>query len=297
MMPRRIGPEPGWMLDVDRGGSAALAGKQAALATEDDMADRAADRAGARDLDQAVEAMPGMSRAARDRERAMPRSGGGGIPDPRMERTLPSPGQTRAPLSSRQRKARSAIKRATQDTLPQTQYAALRALASDPEYRARVNDALSAATGDAQQLDEGVRRQVQRADAAIRAYEKANDRGHVVYVNVQLPGALQGGDPVGVARSFLPPGAVLEFDRFTGAAHTMHEVDPGSGGEGTLLLEVQTRRGIYLGRSDSVDDTTHLLPRGMRVRVAGDAHYAAYRRPDGTTGRRPTVQVLDMPES
>ncbi len=296
-MPRRTGPEPGWALDVDRGGAADLSGKQATLATEADMADRAADRAGARDLDEAVEAMPGMSRAARDRERAMPRSGGGEVPDPRMERTLPGPGQTRAPLSSRQRKARSASKQATQDALRQTEYVALRALVSDPVYRARVNDSLSAATGDAQQLDERQRLQVQRADRAIRAYEKANDRGHVVYVNVQMPGALQGGDPAGMARSFLPAGTVIEFDRYTGAAHTMHEVEPAGGGEGTLLLEVQTRRGMYLGRSDSVDDTTHLLPRGMRLRVAGDAHYAAYRRPDGTTGRRPVVQLLDVPES
>ena len=295
-MPRRIGPEPGFMLDLDRGDGTGLAGKQAALATPADMADRAADRAGARDLDQAVEAMPGMSRAARDRERAIPRNLAGPVPDPRMERTLPGPDQTRTPLSSRQRKARSAAKRGTQDSLPQTQYAALRNLASDPAHRARVNDALSAAAGDVQQLDEDTRRQVQRADRAIQAYEKSSNRGHVVYVNVHLPEALQGGSPVGVARSFLPAGTVIEFDRFTGAAHTMHEVEPPDGGEGTLVLEVQTRRGMYLGRSDSADDTTHLLPRGMRGRVAGDAHIATYRRPDGTTGRRPVTQLVDMPD-
>ena len=142
----------------------------------------------------------------------------------------------------------------------------------------------------------GMRAEVQRADRAIQAYERRSNRGHVVYVNVQLPGPLQGGDPVGVARSFpLPPGTVVEFDRFTGAAHTMHEVEPADGGEGTLVLEVQTRRGMYAGRSDSLDDTTHLLPRGLRLRVAGEAHRATYRRPDGTTGRRPVIQLLDMP--
>jgi hypothetical protein len=49
---------------------------------------------------------------------------------------------------------------------------------------------------------------------------------------------------------------------------------------------------MYLGRSDSVDDTTHLLPRGMRLRVVG-SHLTRYRRPDGTDGRRRIIQLVD----
>jgi len=36
---------------------------------------------------------------------------------------------------------------------------------------------------------------------------------------INLPEALRGGHPAGVARSYLPPGTVIELDRFTGAAH------------------------------------------------------------------------------
>jgi hypothetical protein len=73
----------------------------------------------------------------------------------------------------------------------------------------------------------------------------------------------------------------------------MHEVEPPGGGETMPVLEIQTRRGMYLGRSDSLDDTTHLLPRGLRLRVV-DIHEAVFERPDGTLGRRPVVQLRDI---
>jgi hypothetical protein len=53
---------------------------------------------------------------------------------------------------------------------------------------------------------------------------------------------------------------------------------------------------MYLGRSDSVDDTAHLLPRGMRLRVAG-SHQGNYQRPDGSTGRRLVIQLTDITPS
>jgi hypothetical protein len=294
-MPRRVRPER-VLLDVDRGSTAVLAAKRARLATPEEMGDRAATRAGARELDEAVEAMPGLTRQRRDRERAMPRNQAAPIGHPRMERILPDPDQIRVPLSSRQRKARSACKRAVQDDLPQTQYEALRDLVSDPAFRRRINDALSAAAGDAQQLEEAQRVAVQRADRAIQAYERSSGRGHVIYANLELPEPLAGADPIGVARSFLPAGSVVEFDRYTGAAHTMHEVEPAGGADRVPVLEIQTRRGMYLGRSDSLDDTTHLLPRGLRLRVTG-SHEVTFRRPDGTTARRPVIQLRDLTDN
>jgi hypothetical protein len=257
------------------------------------MADRAATREGARDLDEAVERMPGLTRQQRDRERAMPRDVTSPPPDPRMRRWLPDAATLRKPLSSRQRKARSIAKRAAQDRWPDTQYQAVRQLVTEPGYRARLNDALSRAAGDAQQLPDADKTEVQRVDRAIQTYERLNNRGHRVYVNLELPEAVQGAHPLGVAATYFPVGTVMCFDRFTGAAHTMHEIEPVAGAATTPVLEIETRRGLYLGRSDSLDDTTHLLPRGMRLQVVG-MHQAGYERPDGTVGRRPVIQVRDV---
>ena len=65
----------------------------------------------------------------------------------------------------------------------------------------------------------------------------------------------------------------------------------GSNSQRTAVLKIQTRRGIYLGRSDSVDDTAHLLPRRVRLRVVGNPA-ATYRRRDGSTGQ--VTQLLNL---
>ena len=59
------------------------------------------------------------------------------------------------------------------------------------------------------------------------------------------------------------------------------------------VFEIQTRRGAYLGHSDSQDRTDHLLPRGMEFEVVG-THEATYRAPDATTGRRMVIQLRDV---
>lgn len=289
---RRVDPD--YVTDVDRGSSEVASTKVARNVSTADFTERDLTRAGARQLDQAVEALPGLSRAQRDRERAIPRGIPAEVPHPAMQRRLPAPEEVRAPLSSRQRKARSVTKRAVQDRLPQTQYLATAALVSQPARWAQINDALSDAVGDAQELTDAQRREVQRVDRAVQSYEAASDRGHVVYVNVQMPPAVNRGNLAGFVRNQFRPGRVVSFDRFTAAAHTLHEIEPAPGGAArTAVFEIQTRRGAYLGRSDSVDDTAHLLPRGLRLRVVG-SHLATYRRPDGSTGTRQIVQLADV---
>src|SRR5262249_30357355 len=157
------------------------------------------------------------------------------------------------------------------------EYQAVSSLVTDPGYRAELNDALSAAAGDVQQLPDNARTRVQRVDRAIQRYEEQSGRGHVVYVNLEMPEPLRGGHPLGMARAYLPEGSVIALDRFTGGAHTMHEVEPPAGvaADGPVL-EIQTRRGMYLGRSDSLDDTAHLLPRGLQLQVVG-MHEADYQ--------------------
>lgn len=280
-------------LDPDRGAGRAQQYKAGVMLTGPEADRRAENRAGARELDTMIEGSPGLTRQQKDRERAMPRETTGDLGDPRMRRTLPDVGEVRRPLSSRQRKARSVTKRGVQDRLPRTQYDAVRGVLTDRGAWTTTNNALADATGDVQMLTDKQRQQVQRIDRAIQAYERANDRGHVVYCNWEPPASVNRANIVGFLNNQLPPGTTVEFDRFTATAHTMHEVEvPESSGRPVPVFEIQTRRGLYLGRSDSVDDTRHLLPRGMSLTVAGQ-HTATYQRPDGTTGTRLVVQLID----
>ncbi len=289
MRSRRVDPD--FVLDADRGSSPIASTKQAETLDPQAYRERGAERAGARELDDAVEALPGLTRQQRDRERAMPRDATGELGHPRKARELPAPADVRRPLSSRQRKARSVSKRAVQDQMPATQYTAMSQLIGRPQD---LNDALSDATGDVQALPDGPRTTVQRIDRAVQAYERANDRGHVVYSNVAMPAAINRGNLGAFVGNNFRPGTVVDFDRYTAGAHTLHEIEPGEvGAQRTAVFEIQTRRGMYLGRSDSVDDTAHLLPRGMRLRVAA-THQATYERPDGSTGQRQVIQLTDI---
>ncbi len=290
---RRVDPD--FVLDADRGLSDQPTVKQAEFIRFDVADAREQRRRGLRAVDEARDALTDLTRPRRDRDRATPRDVAGEVPDSRMTRSLPEPSQMRTPLSARQRNARSATKWAVQDRLTATQHAAVAHVLGEPQNWRDVNDELSAAAGNVQQLEERERLQVQRVDRAIQAYERENHRGHVVYSNVRMPRAVAGVVIDQVLARQLKPGSVITFDRFTAAAHTMHQVEVnGPDAERTVVCEIQTTRGMYLGRSDKVDDTAHLLPRGMRLRVVG-SHTATYRRPDGTTGQRHVIQLKDQP--
>ena len=298
-MGRSRAANPDLAVDADRGASLDASTKVAEVVTPGELADRAVTRSSARDLDRTVESMPGLSRQQRDRERAMPRDMSTVAANPRMDRDLPAAEQVRMPLSSRQRKARSRDKRQVQDRLPATQHAAVAALIGEESTWGQLNDALSAHVGDAQQLDDDQLRQVQRIDRAVQAYETRNPRQHVVYTNVRMPDGVTASSLGGFVRQSFRPGTEVAFDRYTMGAHSLHELEvhgtvvDGQSAERTAVFEISTRRGMYLGRSDSLDDTSHLLPRGLRLRVAS-THAAPYARPDGSTGTRQVVQLVDL---
>ena len=114
--------------------------------------------------------------------------------------------------------------------------------------------------------------QVQRLDRTIGRYEARNDRGHVIYANATIPNHVvaDAGGLQQALREHLPEDGIIDFDRYTAGAHCMHKLDgPEVDLDHTAVLEIQTRRGIYLGQSDKSDDTAHLLPRGMRLRIVG----------------------------
>ncbi|WP_301850992.1 hypothetical protein [Rhodococcus pyridinivorans] len=283
-------PEAQVRLDAEAGRDAAWMTKSSHYRDAETYDDRARERSSARGLDRMVED-GNFTRARKDLERAYPRSAVRAV-NPRKRRTLPIPDAIRLPPSSRQRKARSVAKHRAQSNLPRVQYKAMSTLITDPQTWIDVGETLTEVGGDAQLLDKKGRAYVQRIDRAIQAAERENDRGHVVYCAVSLPHEIP--EEPNAMPSTLLPGARVEFDRFTMTSHAIHELDEVIG-EREVIFEMETSRGMYLGQSDSGDDTAHLLPRGMQWDVVG-SHDGRYRKPDGTYGRCRIVQLRDVGE-
>ena len=254
-------------------------------------------RIGADLSDRVLEDDTSRNRAARDRDRAFPRDTST-VDDDRKRRQLPDRGEFRTGLSSRQRKDRSALKRRVHEAAPRSQINEMQWAIGDPDRWRHLNSSLREATGNAQQLSDRDRRSVQCLDRLIQSYERDSGRGHVVYAVAELPT-----DTAVTRRRDVPetlqPGARISFDQYTMTTHTLHEAaavaaQRKGSGAATVILEIETSRGMYLGRSDSVDDTSHLLPRGLGMRVAGIDEHADYARPGGHDSTL-VVQLRDTP--
>ncbi len=292
-MPRRRDPD--YVVDPDRG-SGSVGAKLADIISPDTADTRESVRVGLRDLDAMTEAMPGLTRQQRDRERITPRATTAELGHPRMLRTLPSADQERVPFSSRQKKARSKARISVQGALPTAQYEAQRAPMTSPRRWRELNDALSDNTGDVQALTDAQQQKVRRIDRSIQAYERTNDRGHVVYANVAMPYQINHSNLSRFVEHNFQPGDQISFDRYTAATHQLHETTRYAAGDTAgrvAVFEIATRRGVYLGHSDSQDNTAHLLPRGMALEVVG-THEATWRGPDGSTGTRVVIQLRDV---
>lgn len=280
-------------LDADRGSSDRPTQKQGVMLDHDEIGERRKDRAGSRELDGMVEDLPGMGRAGKDAQRAYPRDTAAPVEHERKRRKLPAEGDVRRPISARQRDVRSAMKNRSQESMPNTEYRSMaQLLEEDGSTWVGLNDRLSDVSGDRQHLNEEDQRLCGRIDRTIQRFEQDNDRGHVVYVNMRTPSHINRSNLSGFANNQFQPGSTVEFDRYTGGAHTMHEIEPDTDAQRTVVFEIQTRRGMYLGGSRRLDDTQHLLPRGTAWQVAG-SHTATYERPDGSNGERVVVQLID----
>lgn len=261
------------LVDLEAGRLDAAGLKEAGWVAETFYDDREHGRLNAELQDFARDSDTTLTRATRDRDRAFPRDVT--AVDDRKRRRLPLPGTFRATLSARQRRERSAAKNRVQRHAPRTSARALEQLVTEPDAATwkRMNSLLSRATGNVQYLEPRDRKLVQRVDRLIQAYERDSDRGHVVYVVARLPfsGPVDSPDKVPVT---LLPGARLSFDQFTMGYHTLEEATRHAHASAQadhehtpIVLEVETARGMYLGRSDSVPDTAHLLPRGLALQV------------------------------
>ena len=296
-MARTKPKHPDYQLDPDRGRSSSSA-KVAQHVDTPVYQERGAERTGLRDLDVMVETTPGLNRLQKDRERVYPRETNADLRHPRMERKLPGIGSERQPLSARQRNARSKARRAAQQKMPLTQLRAQRDLVTQPEQWLRTNDLLSDHMGDLNELPDAEQERIRRIDRSIQSAERLNDRGHVVYTNMVLPSYINTSNVEGFVKKNFAPGRQFTFDRYTQATHQLHETRSDAAGlnfpdSRIVTFEMETRRGAYLGNSAKVDNTSHMLPRGMEFEVVGISP-TTYRDPTGGSGQCLVIQLRDV---
>jgi hypothetical protein len=232
------------------------------------------------------------TRASRDRDRATPRDVSR-VQSSRLRRELPAEISFRGLLSARQRKVRSALKNRVMAAAPRSQHRAVHTLLASPDTAAwrRVNGGLHRAAGDVHALDDKDRALVQRLDRVIQSYERENHRTHTVYVAVRLPEKTPSVFDKRDLPAGLRVGSRIVFDQFTPATHNIHEL-PGHDDQQVVVLEIATSRGMYMGRSGTGDDTGHILPRGMHLRLTSAA-VVPYDTPGGF-GERLVVQASDL---
>lgn len=285
--------EPIVNFDVEGGTMSERDVKAAREVSAEVMSDRDFHRLANRMIDEARDGDSSRTRAARDRDRATPRDVSS-VDSIRLRASLPPADDFRRMMSGRQRKLRSAIKNQVMAAAPATQHRAVRTMLTDDDRTewSRINRALHTAAGDAQKIGEADRVTVQRLDRMIQSYEALNDRDHKVYVAVSLPDTVSDVKGPRDLPLTVRPGATLDFDQFTVAKHNLHET-PGHDSARHVVFEIVTSRGAYLGRSDSIEDTTHVLPRGMQMEVVA-AEYLTYATPSGY-GERLVVQLREKP--
>lgn len=279
-------------VDVEGGVISARDVKAAREVAQDAMTEREFQRIANRVVDELRDDDTALTRAARDRDRATPRDASH-VDSDRLRGELPSREEFRETLSGRQRKLRSAVKNKVMAGAPASQHAAIGSMlaAEDPTEWRRINGGLHHAVGDVQQLADTDRAKVQRLDRAIQSYERLNDRTHRVYVAVDLPDTVADVTKPEDLPDSLEPGSTIAFDQFTLTRHNLHET-PRHDSARHVVFEVVTSRGMYLGRSDSVEDTTHLLPRGMQFDVAAVDH-VAYATQSGGFNERLVIQLRE----
>lgn len=287
---RQASPDGRIEVDKASGRDGTGLSKTAVRVSEEEFIDRAATRAGARSLDAQVESS-GAGRGTKDAQRSFPRANDGPV-SPRKQRPLQHPGITRTPLSSRQRKDRSATKQRVWKQQPTSTRRAVTDLVQEHPRWKGISTRLADNAGDLQMLSESDRLEVQRVDRFIQNYERESGREHVLYMPVSLPEGANSAREIG---SQLPDRSAVSLDRFSYGVQSVHELDAHSGHNDTVF-EVTTSRGAYMGGSDSVDDTRHITPRGMTLRIAGK-RLISYQRPDGSVGERLVIQCRDVTET
>lgn len=233
-----------------------------------------------------------LPRRSATAQREVPRTSEDAI-NPRKDRQLAGPEVLRRPLSSRVKKSYSSAKQQVLKGMSKTRYRRVQQMVSDRERFNDVNTALNLTVGRRSELPENLRRYVDSMDRSISTYEDSNDRTHIVFSTLEAPFD-HGSSRAAVRRrldEMIDTGeGRLEFDGYIPATHDLSQVPDSH----EVVLEIRTRAGMYLGKSDSLPDANHLIGRGHALRPVAK-HEVQYQRPDGTRGRRTVYQMEDDP--
>ncbi len=251
-----------------------------------------ASRDGLRQLDRAVEMNPTLSRAMKDRERGIPRATVAPLGHPKKDRGLLPADAVRTPMSKRQRLARLHREKDIVRKLSTAQHSSLKGLVQDEGTWRKLNSGLCETLGDVQNMSDAGKELVQNIDSAIQTYERANDRGHRVYINVDMHRGINSSNQEAFLDHYLPEGTVVHFDQFTAGSHNLSEISRDVGAR-KMAVEIHTRRGMFIGEPGDAKSNGHLLPRGMKLQVAG-YNEVTYEDAKGEQGRRMCIQLVDI---
>lgn len=208
----------------------------------------------------------------------------------------------RPALTSRRQKSLNKTKTTQYQTLPRAQRAQLTSATKNIVQSAddleKLNRTVRNVHGNRFDIEDSrVRQRVERLDRAIQAYERHNEREHLVYSTMRAP--KPHGNSLNATLAHLrrdagdPEAEPLTFDGYIPSSHAPSAVDAD---QHSVVLEIKTRSGQYLGGSDShPENADHLVARGRSFKVVGVQENVPYEKPDGTRGiHRHVVQLEDV---
>lgn len=232
-----------------------------------------------------------MTLSEADARREVPRLRDDNI-NSRKDKKLKGPAATRNMLSSRQKKEYSRTKNAWVKKIPNNRRIAVNQITNSPENLEQLNRALRDVHGTRSELPDGIHRHASNLDRAIQAYERTNDRQHIVYSTLRAP--KEHGNSRVALRKWLESNSGdergdLTFDGYIPSTHSMGNINQ----EKDIVMEIRTRSGAYLGESDSTPNADHLMGRGRTLRPMA-VNDVEYIDANGNTKTRTIVQMEDV---
>ncbi|WP_394277274.1 hypothetical protein [Luteococcus sp.] len=248
-------------------------------------------RRGLQGLDRMTESYSSGTREQKDAARIFPRDTTSPLGHPKKDRRLLDPDALRTPMSKRQRLERLHAEKEVSSWHTEQQERAMRAMTGNPQVWNDLNGSLAESKGDIDALSPQQITHIRTIDGMIQDYEGVNDRGHRVYMNLEMPSYINSSNVESFVKSYMPEGTSVDFDQFTAGSHNLYEISDNTSPR-TVAVEIHTRRGMFIGEPGKSKSNGHLLPRGMHLEVA-DVHKATFVRPDGSRGERVLIQLVD----
>lgn len=240
-----------------------------------------------RTVDAYTDATAGSMQMA-DANRSIPRARTDNL-NPLSGRHLTEAGETITPPTMHNHRMNRRNANRGIDTFTQAQGEALAAFLNPANERQQtIRDGLNSYFEQGNHIDDmgpASQRMVRRLDTAIQKVERLNDRTHVVYTSVNIPGGRAGRQRFIAAAN----GGNTTPQTLLGYTLTNHDINKVAGDDDTVVVEIETARGMYTGGDGS---STHLLPRGVTLEVIGARSFDVEDE-NGNTTSRTVVQMRE----